>query len=326
MKFTQYHFSLGLVAGALFFTACGKSDESATADSGAAEASAELVIPDAPDEAMQLIFSELAKGNGGIVWQAMPASYQSDVNTIVQLAGTKIDAEMYDTTIALLGRIGQVADKQQAFIVNSQFTKSSPEQKAKLEQALPSMLQLFEVVTTSDLATSAGLQSFDGQKFFDTTVSDLAKLSIELSKLEDSEQLTLEDLGQAEFSTVELSDLAATLKVAAGGQEQTEMLTKVEDRWVPADLAADWSTNMAQGIAQLEAISPEQMTASKPQMMTVIAMLDGVLTQIESAKTQEAFDESLQGAMMPLMGMMMMGQGMGGAAPAMPAPAMPTAP
>ena len=45
-------------------------------------------------------------------------------------------------------------------------------------------------------------------------------------------------------------------------------------------------------------------------------MVEGVLTQIEAAETQEQFDQALQGAMMPLMGIMMMGQGMG--APAAP--------
>ena len=56
-------------------------------------------------------------------------------------------------------------------------------------------------------------------------------------------------------------------------------------------------------------------------------MVEGILTQIEVAETQEQFDQALQGAMMPLMGLMMMQQGMGGShsAPVMPsvAPAVP---
>jgi hypothetical protein len=59
-------------------------------------------------------------------------------------------------------------------------------------------------------------------------------------------------------------------------------------------------------------------------MMGVLTMIDGVLAQIAAAETQEQFDQSLKGAMMPLMGLMMMGQGMGGsAAPAAPMPAAP---
>ena len=59
--------------------------------------------------------------------------------------------------------------------------------------------------------------------------------------------------------------------------------------------------------------------------MGVLTMIDGVLAQIAAAETQEQFDQSLKGAMMPIMGMMMMGQGMGGGwcAPAAPMPEAP---
>jgi uncharacterized membrane protein HdeD (DUF308 family) len=82
---------------------------------------------------------------------------------------------------------------------------------------------------------------------------------------------------------------------------------------------------MADAKAQLEAIDPLEMAQSKPQIMGIILMLEGVLTQIEAAENQEQFDQALQGAMMPIMGLMMMqGGGMGAptapAAPAMPMP------
>ena len=79
--------ALGLTAGALLLTGCGKKAEEAAA----------VTIPDAPDAAIQTVITEFAKGNGGILWQAMPASYQSDVNTLAQLAGSKIDPEVYGT-------------------------------------------------------------------------------------------------------------------------------------------------------------------------------------------------------------------------------------
>ena len=65
---------------ALFFTACGASD---THSAGRCRASAvqeqpvEITIPADPAAAMETIAKELAAGNGGILWKAMPASYQS---------------------------------------------------------------------------------------------------------------------------------------------------------------------------------------------------------------------------------------------------------
>lgn len=325
MKSTIYTLSLGLAAGALFFTGCGQSADDTS--SSASSKSAEVKIPDAPDAAMKVIVSELAKSNGGILWQAMPASYQSDINQIVQLAGTKIDAELYDQTFALLGRLGQIAGKQKGFILGTTMMGQAEEaEKQQLEQAIPAVVKLFEVITSSDIATSAGLQSFAGQKFFDSTVSELAKLTSELSNLDQTGQPSLDDLSQAEFTVVEQTDSTATLNMVFTGGSETGELVKVENRWVPVEMATDWTKNMDGAIASLEAMTPEDSAAQKPQILGVLTMLDGVLTQIEAAETQEQFDQAIQGAMMPIMGLMMMGQGMGGGAPEMPAVPMPTAP
>ncbi|MGJ8640411.1 MAG: hypothetical protein ACSHYA_13575 [Opitutaceae bacterium] len=327
MKTPITYLSLGLAAGTLLFSGCGKP---AGDDASAAPASpAEVTIPDAPDAAMKTIFTELADGNGGILWKAMPESYQGDVNKVVQLAGTKIDAEMYDQSFALIGRLGEVAGKQKDFLLNmSMLEGQGPELKQQVEQAVPALVQVFDLISKSDIATSAGLKSFEGQKFFDSTVSQIAKLSMELAKFSDVEQPSLDDLRDAVFTVVEQTDTSATLNMKATGEEQTEELVKVEGRWVPADLANDWTSSVAEAISELEAIKLEDIAAQKPQIMGVITMLDGVLTQIEAAETQEQFDQALQGAMMPIMGLMMMGGGMGGSAPAMPmpGPSLPTAP
>ena len=308
--------ALGLVTSALFMTACGDKGEVAPAG---------VTIPEAPDAAIQTVISEFAQGNAGILWQAMPASYQSDVDTLVQLAGKKIDAELYDQSFALIGRLGDVVGKQQDFILNSKLGERSEEEKAQFQQALPALVGLLDAVTTSDLASSAGLLSFNGQKFFDSTVSKIATYASELSKLS-GEEVGLADYVNVVVSVVESSDAAATLSIALPDQPAEETtFSKVEGRWVPTDMASEWVAKIAEAKTNLDATSVESMAAKKPQIMGVLTMIDGVLTQIEAAETQEQFDQAVQGAMMPLMGLMMMGQGMGGglSAPAAPLPSAP---
>ncbi|CAA6677292.1 MULTISPECIES: hypothetical protein [unclassified Lentimonas] len=303
------HVALGLTASALVITACSKP--------------AEDTIPAAPDAAIQTVITEFAQGNGGILWEAMPASYQTDVTTLVKLAGTKVDAEVYDKSFATIGRLAEVVDQQQAFILNTSFLKGrSAEEMAELEAALPSVVGVINTLTQSELASSTGLLNFDGQAFFDTTVSKLAGYVEELGVLA-GEEYVLSDYVNSVVSVVDADDLQATLLMTVPGEEPVEQtFTKVEERWVPADMASDWASSVAEATAELEATSPEDIAAQKPQIMGVLAMMDGVLTQIAAAETQEQFDQSLQGAMMPLMGLMMMGQGMG--APAAPMPAAPS--
>lgn len=303
--------ALGLTVSALLFAACGdKSGDSAAKG---------VTIPDAPDAAIQTIAHELAKANGGILWQAMPAGYQGDLNKLVQLAGTKIDAEVYDKTFALIGRLSQVAQKQQAFIFNTTLAERSAEEQVQWEQGLPIVVGLIDTIVTSDLATSLGLQSFEGRKFFDTTVSKLLEYGSQLSEL--SDQPGLADLAGAVVTVVEATDAEATLSINVPNQPaQEEVFTKVEGRWVPTEMSSTWVDGIADATAKLEAISPEDLAAQKPQLLTVLTMIDGVLTQIDAAETQEQFDQALQGAMMPLMGLMLMGQGMGGGMSAPTAP------
>jgi len=309
--------ALGLLSSALLFTACGKKGEVVPA---------EATLPEAPDAAIQKVIREFAQGNGGILWQAMPASYQSDVNSLVQLAGSKFDAELYDQSCALISRLGDVAEKQQAFIFNSALAKSSEGEKAQFQQALPAVVGILKTLTTSDLASSAGLLAFDGQQFFDSTVSKIATHANGLSKL--SEQAVgLSDYIAVVVSVIEGSDTEATLQIGIPNQSaETTRFSKVEGRWVPAEMAAEWAAEIAGAQAKLEAMSVESMAAKKPQVMGVLTMIDGVLAQIEAAETQAQFDQAVQGAMMPLMGLMMMGQGMGGgmSAPAVPSPTAPS--
>ena len=42
--------------------------------------------------------------------------------------------------------------------------------------------------------------------------------------------------------------------------------------------------------------------------MGMITIVDGILTQLEKAETQEQFDQALQGAMMPIGILMMQGK------------------
>lgn len=302
--------ALGLTAAALLLTGCGKK----------AEEAATVTIPDAPDAAIQTVITEFAKGNGGILWQAMPASYQSDVNTLAQLAGSKIDPEVYGKSFATIARLAEVIDQQQVLILNSSVMQGrSAEEMAELEAALPSIVGLLGAITSSELASSTGLLNFNGQDFFDTTVSQFTQYAETLGQLAGEESM-LSNYMNTVVTVVEADDLQATLLTTVPGKEPLEQVfTKVEQRWVPSEMASDWSSEIAEAKAELDATFIEDMAAQKPQIMSVLAMIDGVLAQIAAAENQQQFDQSLQGAIL-----MMVGPGWGGSdAPVTPMPIAP---
>lgn len=301
--------AFGLTAGALLLSACGDRTRNVT-------------LPEAPDAAIQTVVREFSQGNGGILWQAMPASYQNDVNELVQLAGSKLDAEVYNKGFALIGRFAEVAEKQKNFVLNSAMAQSDAEQRAKIEEAYPSIIGFFNTLAESEIATLDGVKSFNGAAFFENTVSKIADHGREISKLSDDSTEALNKYQNATVKAIEVSDTEATLEMTVPGEmSQTEKFTKVESRWVPAEMARDWATETEKVRTQLNAITPQKIAQNKPQVLGAYAMIEGVLAQIEAAETQEQFDQAVQGAMMPFMGLMMMGQGFGNSQPnSTPAP------
>jgi hypothetical protein len=284
---------------ALIFTAC---------DAGVS--STEFTIPDEPSAAMQTIADEILVGNCSILWHAMPSSYQADVNAIAKLAGAKVDPEIYDKSFGLFGRFAEVADKQKSFILNTKLGgELAAEQIAEIEAAWPSIIGFIQTIVSSSISSSAGLRAFDGQGFSEQTLPALFKYSNDLAAISKEEN----PFGSLEFDrlkTIENADTAAVIEITfTNGDVETEDFIKVENRWVPTEMATNWSTQIADTKKKLEAISSEEIAKNKPQLMGMITMLDGILTQLEKADTQEQFDQALRGAMMPI-GMLIM-QGMG---------------
>ena len=152
---------------ALFFTACGAGISSTT-----------VTLPDEPSVAMQTIADEVVAGNCSILWHAMPISYQTDINAIAQLAGSKVDPEIYDKSFALFGRFAEVADKQKLFILNTSLGGEEPtELIAEIEAAWPSIIGFVQTIVNSSISSSAGLLAFDGQVFSEQTLPALFKYS-----------------------------------------------------------------------------------------------------------------------------------------------------
>lgn len=291
---------LGFMAScALLLSGCGKGADDA--------AKPEVVIPDSPDAAVQTIISEFANGNSGIVWRALPASYQSDVNELVHLFGSSADEEVYDKSFSLFARLAEVIDQQKSFIVNSSFLQSrSADELAKLEAALPSIVGFISTITSSELSSINGLLDFDGQAFFDTTVSECVEHLEAIGQLA-GDETKLADYASTVVSVVDSDGQQATLSIAVPGQLAEEVVfTRVEERWVPLDMESKWEATVQEMNASIKSIPAENFEAQKTQIMGALTMFDGLLTKIASAETQEQFDQSLTETTMPLMSIFMM--------------------
>lgn len=297
MKLPSLSAALVMGAGALLtFTACAPKAKSEN-------------LPEAPEAAMRKVADELGAGNAGILWTAMPSTYQKDVTDLVHQAGAKLDAEVYDRGFTLLTKLSDVLGKQRAFILSSPMFAQNAN-KAQVEANWESGVSLLRTLATSKISTVDGLKNFDAQAFLDSTGSEVLALAQKMSVSAEGGSMAAQ-LKAIKFDIVETGATKASVRVTqANGEAEVTELTKVDGRWVPTDMAAEWSQKIAEAKANLAELKPEDMAKNKPQILGALAMAEGVLTQLDSAKTQAEFDQALQGAMMPIMGLMMMGQGL----------------
>ena len=280
-----------ILVGTFVLSACGKK-----ADTKPEE------IPKAPDAAVQTIISEFAQGNTGIAWKALPESYQTDVNELMHLAGSRMDSEVYDEWFVLIARLGEVIDQQKTFIAGSSFL----ENRSTFETSLPSIVALIQLIAASEIASVEGLLNFDGQSFFDTTVPRCVEYMKAMGPLS-GDGAKLADYVATTVSVVESAGRQVTLSITIPGQVAHEMsFTKIEKRWIPAKIAANWSKNIAELRASFEASTKAEKEAQNAHLMGAMIMFEGILTKVASAETQEQFDQSLKEATLPFIGVLVM--------------------
>ena len=82
----------------------------------------------------------------------------------------------------------------------------------------------------------------------------------------------------------------------AEAAEEVEF-TKVDGRWVPKDMAAEWPKMMKEARAAVDGISEGEIKKGKAKIMAMMAMIDTVLDQLAKAETQKDFDAALKDAL-----------------------------
>ena len=198
---------------------------------------------------------------------------------------------------------------KKTFILNHPMFQIPPNPqgvtKDKIVDNWDAAVESMEIVLASDISSIATLKTMDVGDFLSNTAADLMKLSTKIQPLP-------MDLKSAGVELISTKGDNAVIKVTpptdctnpdggdCGGPKEIKM-TKVEGKWIPADMAADWANSIADAKAKIDMMNPEMMAQQKPQIMGMLAMIDGPLSQISNASSQEEFNAAI-GGIMSLMG------------------------
>ena len=108
-------------------------------------------MPDTPDGTVTSVAHELAEGRPEILWSALPASYQKQLqDDVVRAFAAKVDPDVYRKSVTVLKKLVGVLGKKRDFILpqiveNPMFAMAQVE-KAKVEQNWDKVVGLLETV------------------------------------------------------------------------------------------------------------------------------------------------------------------------------------
>ncbi len=262
---------------------------------------------DTPDAAARALAASVQAGNLRALWDAMPASYQGDVNDLVHTFAANMDADVWKAGVGLLQKAIRVLKEKKEFLLKQPALAQSPAGATVTAENWDGLVSVLETIAASELADLQKLKTLDVGKFADGTGKQVADKLAALAKAADQKKLSLTDfpgvpvnamplsgLATAKFSTVKIEGDTATLRVENEGKTEDHEIVRVDGKWLPKEMVAQWQEKMQAAAGALTKDMPERLTKNKMQIILPMQMVQGVLDQLLAAKTQQEFDQIVQ--------------------------------
>ncbi len=252
---------------------------------------AEIYIPPAPGstaaEFLQQLDDAVAAGHVRAIYDALPPSYRSDIDSLVQLASQRIKPSTWQT---LVGRAHQVGDllvtRQNWFLSSPRIEALDPDQQAILRGQVLSLSSVLRVGLSPDVTRIEQLQSTPFSTWLAERDQAIAPYIAQLFKYDDSmgRQITVESEANG-TAQVSLTRNAQTSKVA---------YVSVEGYWVPKSLADQWASKVEAWRSELE-----QGAGSLDTYSTLIEAASPMLQSLAGAQNADQFHAAME-PMFPL--------------------------
>ena len=182
-----------------------------------------------PESLITAPIQALEENNPKLIWEMLPASYQKDLNGLVQAFAKEMDAELWDAGFELAGSIGELlrtkkdlvagAISQIGFddldLISGEVTIGADGPTPELISGLETAGTLLEKLAKSDLGTMAKLKTIDLGQVADTLGRDMITLMEDSAKAAgETDPFGLELLRGIKVEVVSEDGDNATIKVS----------------------------------------------------------------------------------------------------------------
>jgi hypothetical protein len=247
-------------------------------------------------EFKDIVLGELKKNNFIVLWDALPASKQQQVEELVKLAAGKVEQKTLDLIKKFRSDLFSTLRSKKEFLFKSKALPIPPDELSQLEVAYEPLVEMLEFMLPEDLLDAKNLQ--------DSELRNLANnyLVNFVTKSNAVEQLVPKD-GSLKIASAQMPDDIKIESLSAKeallhppvpeGMPQPKPIkfVLVEGRWLPEDMMLHWDKSMAQAKMAIESADPKVIHRSVGQAMFGLTALMGAFSL---AETQEDFDEAIQ--------------------------------
>ncbi len=265
-----------------------------------------------PKQFLDFLIQQAKEERAIVLWDAMPVKYQNDVNRVVKLAAEKVDPSMVKPVLNISGDLIKVLRTKKNFVLNSPMIKKVLKDERLANTLYDPAVDLVEAYLPIDFLDPQQLKKGDLrpilEKYLNRVIQKAKALEAAVPK--ESQAYAMVKSANWESFRYEIesaSNDSATLVIKRDDSpEQRLELVRVEGRWLPKAMVADWDKNIGQAIQALEKLTPQAMAQAKQSMQMPIMMVGGAINGFLQANDQASFDQAV-GA---VMSMIPMGGGM----------------
>jgi len=251
---------------------------------------------------VQAVIEGLEDHQPRVVWDALPASYQTDIRDLISTFCSNMDADIYDRMFRILGKAVQVMNEKKEFIHNSPVVLSTPLLESSLGSQWNDTVGLLNTISKSDLSSLESLSRMDPGEFLGSTGHQVMD-TVEAMRVRSQRSPGLnrwaqmsQTLKQTKIDFVNMSDNQGVLLFNSPTNDAVKEvdLTFVEGRWVPADLAAAWPDKVNEARERMTKLSGPDFAKAKPIISMLLGSLEGTMDSLLKAGSQKEFDEKLK--------------------------------
>lgn len=265
-----------------------------------------------PAHAIEKVAKGLQAHRPRVVWDALPPSYQHDLNEVLHAYGAQLDPELWAASRLALQKAILVLHTKQEFVlkyplvqevlaespasVNSAIAISTTGLPADSTRASwEATVRVLELLAESDLTDLKKLRMLDIGRFLDQGGVEIMQqlASASRSTADDSFNQGLSLLSSMQVSQVSMVGSDAVVLLTSGNQSEQNSMVLVEGKWIPTELAQAWPSLISSARAGLAMLADKSFVQQKPEWIAQLHAMEKAFDSLLAAKTQAEFDTLL---------------------------------